>query len=795
MIRNYFKSAFRNLWRHKGYTAINIIGLAVGIACCILILLYVQDELRFDTHHQQASNIYRLTMEINRNGTKERLAVTSAPIGPQLQESYPGIRQVVRLRQVDRSLFRQGELRAYEEEGLFADSTILNVFTLPLQVGNPATALNEPNSIVLSQELARKYFGTANPVGRVMEIELDTFYQVKVTGVLAPVPANTHIRPNFILSFPARAYPMDNWWAFSLHTYLLTDEYFDVAQFEAGLPAFVRKYMPAPPNTPPAPSLHLQPLLAVHLAPEYSSQLSPSGNRDTIYLFSALALFIILLACINFMNLATARSQNRAREVGVRKVIGATRRQLIGQFLAESMVLTVFSLLVALALVHYALPGFNSLSGKQVALHYFSNSALLVGLLVLTGVVGLAAGLYPAFFLSAFKPAQVLKGRLGAGSRGVALRKGLVVLQFAISIGLMVGTVVVYSQMLYLQNKRLGFNKEQLLSIPLSGHVSVRQANTLKNEFLQVPGVLAATTTTALPGNRGWWQTSLAAMDGEVKPIIGYVFRTDFDYLQTMGIGLAAGRPLDQRLSTDSTRAVLLNEAAVRAFGWPSAAAAIGKKVNLTEDSLGNTVVGVVKDFNFQSLHSAVDPAIFTIVRDQVPLLALRLNPGQVQQTLQALQQKWQQFDAHHPFEYTFVEDRLNRQYQAEMRLGKIFGIFSGLAILIACLGLFGLASFTAEQRTKEIGIRRVLGASVSGIVALLSGDFLRLVLLANVIAWPLAWYGMHRWLQDFAYRIQLSWWIFILAAVLALFIALVTVSFQAVKAALTNPVTALRNE
>lgn len=793
MLKNYLKIAGRNLWRHKGYTLINIIGLAVGIACCTLILLYVQDELRFDTNHVQARNIYRMTIEMNHNGTLDRAAVTSPPIGPQIKANYPEIKEVVRFSNPTRNLLQKGEVRAYEESGLFADSTLFGVFTFPLTMGNPRTALTEPRSIVLSQELATKYFGKQNPVGQVMEIELDSLRQVKVTGVLAPVPGNTHIRPSFILPFHSVRNNSDNWWAYAYHTYLLTGAGFDQQKFEAKLPAFVKKYMPVPAGSPPPPSLHVQPLLEVHLASEFSAQLTAPGDRKNIYLFSALALFILLLACINFMNLATARSQNRAKEVGVRKVIGATRRQLVTQFLSESVLLTLLSLLVAVLIVQFSLPAFNKLSGKLIELHYFANPTLLAGLLVLTGVVGLAAGLYPAFFLSAFKPVQVLKGSLAATSQGALLRKSLVVLQFAISIGLIVGTVVVYSQMRYLQNKRLGFDKEQLLTIPLSGRVSPQQAHTLKNEFLRLPGVEQGTMAVSMPGFRAWWQTSLTPA-GNAKPIIGYVFQTDFDYIATMGIGMAAGRVLDQRLSTD-TSSVLLNEAAVRAFGWPSAAAAVGKKVDLGDEGRFSTVVGVVKDFNFQTLHAKVDPAIFAIARDQVRYLVLRINPNRVSETLQALQQKWQQFDARHPFEYSFVDENLNRLYQTEMRLGRIFAIFSALAIFIACLGLFGLASFTTEQRTKEIGIRKVLGASVSGIVALLSRDFLKLVLLANGIAWPLAWWGMRQWLQDFAYRTDISWWIFGLAAFLALLIALLTVSFHAFRAAVSNPVKALRNE
>ena len=795
MLKNYFTIAVRNLLRHKGYTLINIIGLAVGMACCTLIMLYVQDELSFDTHHRQAPNIYRLTIEMNTNGTMEKAGVTSPPIAPELQKNFPEIKKVVRFSNPLRNLIKKDETSYYEENGLYADSTIFEVFTFPLTAGNPKTALTNPHSIVISQELAQKYFGRENPIGQVLEVELSEPQQFKVTGVLAPIPGNTHIRPSYLLPYHLQTGELSNWWGFGSYSYLLVNDNFNAKNFEAKLPAFVKKYLPTPPNVPPPPSLHVQPLLDVHLAAAYGSQMTPPNDIKNIYLFSALAIFIILLACINFMNLATARSHNRSKEVGVRKVIGATRQQLISQFLSESILLSVISLIIAVGLVHVAMPAFNNLAGKLIQLNFFENAVLLTGSLLLTLVVGLAAGLYPAFFLSAFKPIQVLKGRITANTNGVVLRKGLVVLQFAISIGLIVGTTVVYSQMQDLQKKRLGFNEEQWLAIPLSGGVAPANANIIKNEFLRLPGVEQGTIAVSLPGFRAWFQTSISPVGNDAKPIIGFVFQNDFDFIQTMDIQMAAGRALDRQLTTDSSQATLLNEAAVKAFGWKSATEAIGKKIDISDDGQFTTVVGVIKDFNFQTLHNKVEPAVFTIARDQVRYIVLRIRSNSIPGTINNLRQKWSEFDTIHPFEYSYVDENLNNLYRAEMRLGLIFGVFSGLAIFIACLGLFGLASFTTEQRTKEIGIRKVLGASVGGIVTMLSTDFLKLVLLANIIAWPIAWYGMSQWLQDFAYRTEISWWIFGLAAGLALVIALFTVSFHAVKAAIMNPVNSLRSE
>ncbi|QMU26723.1 ABC transporter permease [Adhaeribacter radiodurans] len=793
MLRNYLKISVRNLLRHKAYTFINIIGLAVGMACCTLILLYVQDELSFDTHHQQAENIYRLTVEIENNGTLEKAPVTSPPIAPQLQADFPEVKKVVRLKNPSRSLIRHGEIRSYEEGGLFADSTLFAVFTFPLTAGNPKTALAEPNSIVLSQELAIKYFGNTNPLGQVLELAMDTIRQVKVTGVLAPVPGNSHIRPTFLLPFHMVSNNRTNWWGFAYYSYILVEVNFSVKNFEAKLPGFAKKYFPEPEGTPLA--LHVQPLRDVHFASEYGSHLDAPADIKNVYLFSALAVFIILLACINFMNLATARSQTRSKEVGVRKVIGASRKQLISQFLSESILLAFLSLLLALVLVQLSLPAFNALAGKLIQVNYFTNGGLVASLFALMLLVGLAAGLYPALFLSGYQPVQVLKGPLITSLKGAVLRKGLVVVQFTISIALIVGTVVVYSQMQYIQQKRLGFNKEQLLSIPLSGRVTQAKANNIKNSFLNVPGVISGTATTAIPGNRGWWQTDIKPTGESKQSIIGHVFQSDFDYLKTMGMELAAGRDLSRNFATDTTKSVLLNEAAIKAFGWTSATEAIGKKIDFNNSGNLRSVVGVVKDFNFKTLRSKVEPAIFIIAREPVYYLVLRLQPQQVPATLAALSQKWNTHDNQHPFEFSFVDENLNNLYQSEMRFGKIVGVFSGLAIFIACLGLFGLASFTTEQRTKEIGIRKVLGASLANIVSLLSKDFLKLVLLANVLAWPLSWWAMQQWLQDFEYRTPISWWIFALTGALALFIALLTVSFQTVKAAIANPVKSLRSE
>ncbi len=500
------------------------------------------------------------------------------------------------------------------------------------------------------------------------------------------------------------------------------------------------------------------------------------------------------------MNLATARSQNRSKEVGVRKVIGATRGQLIRQFLSESLILAGFSLGLAIILVFVALPLFNQLSGKYIEINYLGNAEMWLGLIGLTLFAGLVAGIYPAFYLSGFRPVQVLKGRQGGAAGGAGLRQSLVVLQFAISIAMMVGTAIVYKQMMYVQNQRLGFNQEQLLIVNLPGNLPISKARAFKAEALRLSAVKQATLTGSVPADDAWWRTPMRPLgkgNSTDNSIIGYVLPSDFEFATTFDLKLKTGRFLDRKFATDTARAIMLNEAAVAAFGWQKPEDAIGQRIVYGggPDSVGSLVVGVLQDFNFQSLHQKVEPLLLRANSSQASYLAVKVQTSDLAATLAQLEQQWNKFDARHPFEFTFMNEKLQNQYQAEMKLGRIFAVFAGLAIFIACLGLFGLASFTTEQRTKEIGIRKVLGASVSNIMVMLSRDFVKLVLVANLIAWPIAWYGMSQWLQDFEYRTTISWWTFGIAALSALFIALCTISFHSLKAAASNPVKALRSE
>jgi putative ABC transport system permease protein len=798
MFKNYLKIAYRNLLRHKAYSFINIAGLGVGIACCMLLCLYVQDELSFETSHPKAKNIYRVTAEITQQGEVNRIAQTPPPLAAAMVQDFPEVVRAVRFNQSgQRNLFTYGEKRLYETGGYYTDPNVFDVFNYPLVSGDPKTALKDPLSIVISQEIAQRYFGNGDALNKVIRVELDSTHEFRVSGVLADLPYNMQIRPSFMVSFELFRNNQDNWWAFGYNTFVETKPGVSQTALEKKMRGLFKRHVSAEnlgPGVPP--EAKLQPLLAIHLDGSYGRESGSINDMAYIYLFCILALFIIGIACINFMNLATARSQERAREVGVRKVVGAVRPQLIRQFLSESLALSLLALILSIILVELSLPAFNQLSGKHLSLQYVDNWLIPVGFLSLSLLVGLAAGIYPAFFLSSFKPVEVLKGKLTGGNRGVNLRRSLVILQFSISIGLIVGTGIVYSQMTYVRNKQLGFNKEQIVVLPLQGAGANRQYQALKTEFLRNPGITHVSIASSLPGSRGWWYTGLQ-LDGNEgqEDRAAVTFQVDYDFMRTLGVEIVAGRDFSTRFATDSSEAFIVNEAAVKDYGWGTPEKALGRKVSWNGNSKQGRIIGVVKDFHYQSLHQGIGPAIFHVMPNRASLMTVRLQAGQIKPTLAYMQQKWAAVDGEHPFEFTFLDESLNSQYQTVETLGKIFSTFSLLAVFIACLGLYGLAAFTTTQRTKEIGIRKVLGASASNILVLLSREFVVLVLVSLLVASPIAWYGMSRWLENFAYQTPIHWWLFGLAGTIALTIALCTISFQALKAAVANPVKSLRTE
>ncbi len=797
MFKNYIKIAIRNLRRHKGYTLINLAGLAVGMACGALILLYIRHELSYDRFHQKAARVYRLTSAFEQGGMGNPSSVIAAAVGPALVEDYPEITNAVRLQPPYNTTLVQYQEKQFYEAGVYlADPSLFDIFNFPLQQGDAKTALLNSSSVVLSSEAAHKYFGEENPIGKILRIERGKG-EFHVTGILQPIPTASHLRPNFIIPFSIleQQGQLENWGNFSFPTYVLLRENTPVATVESKLPDFVKRHYA---SISPGTSLHLdmQPLADVHLHSDFDNPAGKLSAMTYIYFFAALAFLIIAVACFNFMNLATARSQPRAREVGVRKVVGSRRMQLICQFLVESFVLSFAAIIGAVVLIEFFLPAFNGLAQKELRLQYSSDGMLVAGFIALAIIVGLAAGSYPAFFLSRFQPVEVLKGGSRTGAFGARLRQALVIGQFAISILLMACTLVVNDQIEFVHHKRLGFDKEQVVVVPLRGEHQ-NDWPVLKTELLRHPEISHVTASSAVPADANFWVTISRRGDAEGAKDI-YTYQIDYDFFATLGMELAAGRSLSREFPSDSAQAFVLNETAVKRFGWESAQAAIGQPfVWLAFGGMEKKgmVVGVVKDFHFRPLYEEIAPAVFHLMPWGKSFLLVRVRSNRMEQALNILKTQWRTLDPTRPLEFSFMDAKVETQYGAETRLLKIFSIFSGFAIFISCLGLFGLISFTAEQRTKEIGIRKVLGATVSSIVFMLSNSFTKLVVIAFVVATPLAWWAMYAWLQNFAYRAHLGWSKFALAGGGALLIALLTVSTQALKVAFANPVEALRYE
>ena len=785
MIKNYLKIALRNIKKHKWYSFINIAGLAIGMTCCILILLWVQDELSYDRFHENASDIYRVIQDINFTDHSTTWTITQGPLGPSLKKDFPEIINAARI--TGRGFRLTYNDRSFDEAVGMADPSIFEMFTFPLMKGDPAAALSDPNSIVLTEKMAEKYFGDENPIGKT--IKADNKYDFLVTGVLKKIPLNSHLQFDFIIPFifgRELNYTVDRWGNSQFRTYV---------QLQKGIPVqeVIQKisgYLYDKPTIEKDARLNLQPLIRIHLHSNYEFD-SAHGDITYVTIFSLVAFFILFIACINFMNLATARSGNRAREVGMRKVAGAHRTDIIKQFFGESILLAFIALVFALIIVKLLLPAFNNLAAKELSMNISGN---LLGLLVLFGIAlltGIISGSYPAIFLSSFQPARVLKGSLQSGQKGSVFRKILVVTQFTLTILLIICTVVVYNQLNYLRNKKLGYDKEHMIYMGMRGEMRAK-FDTLKNELLKNSNILGITASSNVPTYGYSFSNSLWHWEGQnpdEETLMRAVFIDD-DYFKTFGMEMAEGRSYSREFSTDATEAIIVNEEAVKAMKMKSP---LGKRLSLNEHNF--KIIGVVKNYNFRSLRQKIDPLILIYERQASRALFAKLKSDNISQTIGYIEKIREKFAPGYPFNYHFLDEALDDLYRSEERIGTIFRYFSVLAIFISCLGLFGLASFMAEQRTKEIGIRKVLGATVSNIVLLLSKEFAKWVFVANVIAWPIAYYAVNKWLQGFAYRTTIGLWIFILAAVMVLFIALLTVSYQSFKAAMANPVNALKYE
>ena len=795
MFRNYLKVTFRTLLKSKAFSFINILGLTIGISTCILITLYVLDELSYDRFHANAGRIFRLTELLHLPREVRPQTVTSPPMGPALLQNFPEVQKIVRLNKSSRQL-AYGDVKFFDTRIWYADSALFQIFTFPMIKGNPDKALTEPYSVVLTERAAKRYFGDADPLGKTMALS-DTI-TLTVTGLIADVPLNSHIQFDVLMSRSTitamSSRPEDNWFNNGYYTYLLLPEGYDYKQLEAKFPAFLGKQMAEEKkNSGMWYDFVLQPLPSIHLHSTTPYDMGPNGNIKYVYIFSIIAILVLLIACANYVNLATARSVNRAKELGMRKVIGARRGQLIVQLLGESFLLTWIAFILAMAMVMAALPSFNTLTGKTMSAWVLLRPEVIATVVVIFLLIGTLAGAYPALLMSSFSPIKTMKNYARRGKESNLLRKGLVVFQFSMSIMLIAGTILIFRQVDFMQTQNLGIDKEQTLQLSMRSSIQSKY-KLISEEMGKVPGVLN-TTVTSFTFSDGMSNIAMlpeGAQDNEITSEA--TISVDADFLPNFRIPVLAGRNFSRDITTDETEAFIVNESAVKQFNWGSPEAAIGKKIDWGLGKKGK-VIGVVKDFNFSSLHLKIEPLIIHIVPDWYSYITLKIKGDDVPATVSRLEQQWKQLGLDSPFNYTFMDQDFQKLYQAEQQTQTIIGFLASLAIFIASLGLFGLAAFMAEQRTKEIGVRKVLGATVTSIIALLSKDFLKLIAVAIVIAVPVAWYAAGQWLNSFAYRIEISWWIFAIAGLASILIALITVSFQSIRAAVANPVNALRNE
>ncbi len=808
MLKNYFKISMRNIKKQKDYVIINVFGLAVGIACCTLIFTFLHHELSYDSFHENQESLFRLIrITKNSEGVKESIAIHPLPLGPALQEEIPEISNVVRLI-TSNAIVSTGE-KSFNEQLLFADAHFFDMFTFPLMQGNPATALGSPNSLILSTKMAHKYFGESDPLGKKLIVEISgELHDLIVTGVSIQTPRNSTIQFDFVLpyeKYPAYRQVMTNWRSSRTRTYVQLSKNAQASFVESKFPAFIAKYFSEIIKKAQSAGylsteedvwqLHLEPIRSVHLNPQVKWGLAIPGNPANITILAGLAFLILLVAGINFVTLTLGRSFDRIKEVGIRKVLGAVRKQLILQFLGESLLLSIFALFTGVMLAELSLPVFNILVNRNLTIDYVSNPIALVFIIGILILVGIIAGGYPAIFFSGFHPSRALSERLMIRGKGL-LSKILVVLQYSLSILLVVSTLIMWKQLHYMNTKHLGFDKEQVLSIWCHSVGQESEGERIleifrnelagRDEILRISGTSDSFT-------QGW---SVEGWEHNGVQRTAFVYRIDPEYLNTLGIELMKGRNFSKQFRTDTYDSLIVNEALVKELGWASGLEERLLGFESVEGMKNPKIIGVVKDFHFESLHREIEPVIFHMNPSwSINSIMVRIRTGDKSGALRLLEETWKKTTFQKPFEYHFMSDDVNNQYNEDRRWSKIVSYSSLLAIIISCIGLYGLTSLRVTQRRKEIGIRKVVGASVAKIVQLINFEFLKLVAMANIIAWPIAFFAMNRWIQNFAYRISIDIWIFLLAAALALIIALITVSIQSVKAALVNPADTLRFE
>ncbi len=793
MFKNYLTIAVRNLLKHKGHSFINITGLAVGMACAMIILFWVQDELSYDRFHENAPNIYRVVVEWKENSTK--WAKTPGLLAAALKEEIPEIVNTARVHKRPRVSMRYGEKAFYEENKFRADPELFEMFDFPFVKGSRE---NWTQGILITESMARKYFGDEEPLGKTLNV--NNWFDIPVTGVIRDVPRNSYMQFDCLIQLES----LKTFWPGGFNWGNFAHETFVQLQKDADLEAVSSKitnllFGKYPPIAPYINKIYLQPLTEVYLTTGIGGGQFVNSDRKYIYIFSATAFFVLLIACINFMNLSTARSLTRAKEVGLRKVIGSSRGQLMKQFLGESILLAFVAAVLAMFLVELLMPLFNQVAGKNLRLEYFDVN-LLVGLTALTLITGFIAGSYPAIYLSSFKPAAILKGAVFSSfeksSQRAGVRRALVVMQFALSIMLIAGAIVINRQLDFMAHKKLGFDKDNVVYVPAKANFGA-QYQSVKQELLQRPEIVSVAAngclpTTTINTSQVFWEGKPPSLDFPIETIA-----IDHDYFELLGMEMSEGRSFSREHATDALSAFIINEEAAKTMGMQSP---VGKEIQVGQ--MKGKIIGVAKDAYFKSLRQKIEPQIFHVLTnynselaDLFGVVMIKIRGNSIPDALASIESVWKSVNSNYPFEFHFLDETYDSLYNKEKQTSTLFNYFTVLAIAISCLGLFGLAAFVAENRTKEIGIRKVLGATASNVVAMLSADFAKPVLLANVISWPIAYFAMNKWLQDFAYRIDVTWWMFAVAGCLALFIALITVSAQAVKAALANPVEALRYE
>jgi putative ABC transport system permease protein len=808
MFKNYLKTAYRSLLKNKWFTLTNIFGLAVGLASFLLIVFYVFDEMNYDQFNVNINRIFRVNTDIKFGGNETSNATAPAPLFMAIKNDFPEVEKAVRICSTGSFQVKKGDQNVTEDKVAYADSTLFSVFTLPIIIGSVTDALTQPHSVVITESTAIKYFNTTDALGKILTFNNLELY--KVTAVIKDMPQQSHFNYNFFISMSTLPESRQDIWLYSnFNTYILLKPGTDYKKFEVKLPGFLKTH--AGPQLMGMMHIsfdqfeqsgnffrfNLTPLKDIHLHSNRVSELGPNGNIQYIYIFSAIALFILFIACVNFMNLSTASSSKRAREVGVRKVLGSPRKYLIIQFLTESTLVTLVATLIAVISAYFLLPFFNQMSGKELTITGPIFIWLIPLLFIIVVVIGLLAGSYPAFFLSAFQPIEVLKGKISAGFKGGRLRGVLVVFQFSVSIFLIISTLVIFQQLRFIQNKDLGYNRDHILTIQNIAQLG-NQAKTFKEEVRGIAGVQNLTLTGDLPTSIARNSVPIPLFKDSVldpkRAIKSQVWNVDEDYIPTMDIKLVDGRNFSKQMLTDSSK-MIINEAAAKLLGFSDP---INQKVYEPQDNMANSlkpfrVIGIMKDFNYKSLRENVTPLIFILKEDR-EALSVKINSSNIPALLQKVKNQWVKMSPNQPLIYSFMDDDFDALYRSEQRMGEIFLLFTSIAIIIACLGLFALAAYAADQRTKEIGIRKILGADTSKIAFMLSVDFIKLVFIAIVIATPIAWWAMHKWLQEFAYRQSMSPWLFILAGASAILIAVLTISFQSIKAAMLNPVKSLRN-